>query len=145
MKTVMEVAVRLENRPGTLSEVVDLLGTNGINILGMTVRTEGKYGTLNVLTTDPARVLNILESSGYHAAGQEIIAAEVPSHPGGLNAILKPLKLAGVNVEYLYSSIGTHGSSDRSLIFLAVSDLAAAHAALEKEWIKLRGEELYMM
>ena len=143
MKTVQEISVKLENKPGKLAEVTDLLGANGINILGLTVRTEGPAGVLHFVATDPARVLNILESAGYSASTNDVLAAEVPSHPGGLNALLKPLKLAGVNVEYLYSCIGCHGAGDGSIMFLAVDNLDKAYEALSREWINLYGEELY--
>jgi hypothetical protein len=143
MKTVKEVAVKLENRPGALSELSELLAANGINILALTVRTEGPLGTLHFVVTDPARVVNILESAGYSPTVQEILAAEAPHHPGGLNALLKPLKLAGVNVGYLYSCIGSHGAGDETIILLGVDNLSAAHDALEREWIRLYGEELY--
>jgi hypothetical protein len=143
MKTVKEVAVKLENRPGALSEISELLASNGINILALTIRTEGSTGTLNFVATDPARAVNILESAGYSPIIQEILAVEAPHHPGGLNALLKPLKLAGVNVGYLYSCIGSHGAGDETIILLGVDKLQAAHDALEREWIRLYGEELY--
>jgi hypothetical protein len=143
MKTVQEISVKLENKPGKLSEVSDLLAASGINILGLTVTTKGATGSLNLVATDPDRVVNILESAGYSPSSHEILAAEVPHHPGGLNAILKPLKLAGVNVEYLYTCISCHGSGEESIILLAVDNLSAAYDALSKEWITLYGDELY--
>ncbi len=141
MKSVREIAVQLENKPGTLSAISELLGANGINILALTVRTEGAVGTMHFVAPEPAKVASILEAAGYAVTAKEIIAAEAPHHPGGLNAILKPLKRANVNVEYLYSVIGCQG--DRSIILLGVTDVAAADEALSKEWIHLYGEELY--
>lgn len=143
MKSVQEIAVKLENRPGALSEINEILGANGIGILALTVRAEGPTGILSFVSTDPARALNILESAGYSATVHEIIAAEAPHHPGGLNALLKPLKLAGVNVEHLYSRISFHGAGDKTIILLRVDNPAAAYDVLSKEWIKLYGEELY--
>jgi hypothetical protein len=141
MKTVQEITVKLENRPGSLSEISELLGANGISILALTF--EGSAGTLSLVSTDPARALNILESAGFSATVQEILAAEAPHHPGGLNALLKPLKLAGVNVEHLYSCISFHGAGDKTIILLSVDNPSVAYDALSKEWIKLYGEELY--
>jgi hypothetical protein len=143
MKAVKEIAVKLENKPGTLSQVSDLLGANGVNILGLTVRAQGKSGTLCFVCTDPARVVNILESSGYAPKEHDVLAVEVPHHPGGLNAILKALRLAGSNVEYLYTCIGCHGAGESSIVVLAVDNLKAAYDALAADWIKLYGEELY--
>lgn len=143
MKTVKEIAVAIENKPGRLSEVSDLLAANGVNILGLTVRTAGKSGAMNFICTDPARVVNILESAGYRPSQEDILAVEIPHHPGGLNAILKSLKLASINVEYLYTCMGCSGSGEGSIMLLAVDNLAAAHDVLAREWIKLYGEELY--
>ncbi|MEW6350456.1 MAG: ACT domain-containing protein [Thermodesulfobacteriota bacterium] len=143
MKTVKDFAVRLDNRPGALSELSDLLGSNGIEILALTVRTEGPTGTINFVSTDPVRAVAILEGAGYTVSTNEILAAECPQHPGGLAAILKPLKLEGVNVEYLYSCVGRHGAGDATVILLGIDNLQAAHDALTGEWIRLYGEELY--
>jgi len=142
MKTVQEISVKLENRPGTLSEVSELLGANTINILALTVRTEGKIGCMNFIASDPARAQSVLQSAGYETSAHDIIAAETPLHPGGLNAVLKPLKLAGINIEYLYSCIGSYGCVERTILLLGVADTAAAHDTLTSQWIKLLGEEL---
>ncbi len=143
MKTVKEIAVGVENRPGALSELTDLLGANGINILGLTMRAEGAKGFLNFIATDPTKVINILESAGYHPELVDILATEAPHHPGGLSTILKVLKKADVNIDYLYTSIDQHGLGDRTVILIGVDKLQEAHDALEKEWIRTFGEELY--
>lgn len=143
MKTLRELSISLENRPGALSEVSDLLGANGVNILGLTVRTETGSGYLNFVAPSPERVKNVLEAAGYNPTVRDIIAAEAPHHPGGLNALLKPLKRANVNVDYLYSCIGAVGAGEGSIVLLAVDDVPKATEALSKEWIRLYGEELF--
>lgn len=143
MKTVKEISIRLQNKPGALSNVSELLGANGINMMALTARNVGDEVTLSFVCNDPARSVGVLESAGYPATVQKVLAAETPHHPGGLIAILKPLKRAGINVEHLYACISFHGTGDSSIMVLAVSDIAAAHEALSKEWITLYGEELY--
>ena len=71
MKTVKEIAVKLENKPGVLSEISELLGANGINIIALTVRTEGPIGTLSFVATDPTRVSEYTRERGLcsHGAG----------------------------------------------------------------------------
>ncbi len=143
MNTVKEICINLTNTPGSLSNLTELMGANGINILALTVRTTGAEGDLSFVVSDPARAISVLQSAGFSPRDREIIAAEAPNHPGGLNAILRPLKRKGVNVDYLYSCIGCYGAGDRSIILLGVSDLMAAHEALSSEWIKMYGQELY--
>lgn len=143
MKVVQEISVKLENKPGTLSEVSELLSADGISILALSVTIGEDPGTLRFVATDPTRVVNILESSGYTVSVGEIIAAEIPKHPGGLNTVLKTLKLAGVNIEYLYSCVGSHGAGHSTVLMLGVDNPTSAHEALSREWIRLYGDELY--
>ncbi len=143
MNVVKEISVKLENRPGALSELNGLLSADGISIPALTVRPGTGEAMLSFLATDPERAANILESGGYAPSEREVLAVELPHHPGGLNAILKSLKQAGVNIEYLYSCLGPHGAGAGTVIVLAVDNTAAAHDALSGEWIRLYGEELY--
>lgn len=143
MKTVREIAVQVENAPGKLSAISELLGVNGIPILAVTIRTEGDSGAVHLVVPEPDRVVNILGGAGYSPSVQEIIAAEIPLHPGGLTALLKSLRLGGVNIEYLYSFIGSHSAGDSSILLLGVNDLTEAVDALSGEWIQLHGEELF--
>lgn len=145
MKTIKEINVRLEDRPGSLSDLSELLAANGIRILALTFRPEGAHGTLCFVPNDTVRAFNTLESGGYSIWEREIIAAEVPTHPGGLNAILKCLKLAHVNIEYIYSHLGGHGVGHRTILVLGVDNVPAAHDALAKEWIRLYGDEFYTL
>jgi hypothetical protein len=143
MKTVKEVAVKLDNKPGALSQVAELLGADGINITGLTMRTEGTTGTANVLTTDPARTEKILAGAGLSPVIQEVLAVEIPHHPGGFNTILKVLKSAGVNVEYFYACFGFYAKGERTILIMGVDDTAKASKALGAEWIQMYGEELH--
>jgi hypothetical protein len=143
MKTVKEITVTLENKPGALSEISELLGAGGIHILALTIKTVGAGGTLSLVASEPSRVVSILESAGHSPKVRDIIAAEAPHHPGGLNAILRPLKRKGINVDCFYACISCYGAGDSSIILLGVNDPAGAYDALSSEWIKMYGEELY--
>jgi hypothetical protein len=143
MKTVREIAVPVENTPGKLSAISELLWTNGIQVLAVTVRTDGESAAVRIVVPEPERVANILSGAGYLPSIQEIIAAEIPLHPGGLNALFKSLKLADVNVECLYSFIGGHSAGDSNILLLGVNDVTKAVGALSSDWIQLHGEELF--
>jgi hypothetical protein len=145
MKTVKEISIKLENKPGKLSALSDLLAAEGIVILALTVRPAGATGIVSFVVTDPLRVVNILEGAGYKATLTDIIAAEAPQHPGGFSAVLRALKAADVNIEYLYTCINSNFSGDRVILLLGVSDVSAAHDALSREWIPVYGEELYSL
>lgn len=142
MKTVKEVAIQITNKPGALSNIIELLGSNGIYALGLSISVSGNHGNLSLVTSDPTRTQNILESFGFSVSMNNRIVAEIPQQPGGLNAVIKPLKLAGVNLENMYYLQGVFATLSRPLLVLAVDDNEKAFQALSQDWIKLEGEEV---
>lgn len=142
MKTVKQVDLLLKNEPGTLSVVSDLLGANGINIIAFYVATEKDVGRLHFIANDPDKAINVLKTAGYAIEEQDVIACETPHHPGGLNAILKPLKAAGINVDYIYPCLGT---GDITVLVLGVGPIEKALQVMEDNWIRVLGDDLYHM
>ncbi len=142
MKTVKQIDLLLENKPGTLSAVSELLGSNGINIIAFYVVTEADKGMLHFIANDPDKAANVLKTAGYGLTVNEVLACETPHHPGGMNAILKPLKKAGINVDYIYPCIGT---GDITVLVLGTGPSGEAIKIMEENWIRVLGEELYRM
>ncbi len=143
MKLVKEVTVQIPNKPGALSNILEMLGSNAIYVLGFSLNVSSSdHGDLSLITSDPARTQNIFESSGFPTSVKDRLVATVPQHPGGVNAILKPLKGAGVNLENMYYLQGAYAVLKRSLLALAVDDNAKAYDALVKDWIEVKGEEV---
>jgi hypothetical protein len=142
MKTVKEIDLLLKNEPGQLSMVSEILGANGINIIAFYVSTTDKKGRLRFVSNDPEQAVNMLKTAGYEINEKEVIACETPHHPGGMNAILKPLKAAGINVDYIYPWIGT---GDVTVLIIGAEHLEETINILKENWIRVLGEELYGM
>jgi hypothetical protein len=134
MKTVKEIVLSIANAPGALWDIISLLYENGIHVVTLSVQSLGKKGAIHVITDDPLRASNVLKTAGHDGKARDVVVCEIPSHPGGLNAVLKPLKDAGVNVDYLYSAFSKgYGSA----LVLAVNDPEKACNALESAWIRI--------
>jgi len=140
MKTVKQIDLLLKNEPGTLSAVSDLLGANGINIIAFYVATQKDEGRLYFVSNDPEKAINILKTAGYGIEVRDVIACVTPHHPGGLNAVLKPLKEANINVDNIYPCIGT---GDITVLILGVGPIKDALMVMEDNWIRVLGDELY--
>jgi hypothetical protein len=141
MKTVREISVEIDNQPGTLAAVCELLTANGIAILGVSVHTNGDAGNVSLLVSDPDRTQQVLSAAGYAVGVDSVVAVQVPSHPGGFNTVLRVLKHAGINIDLLYTVMDSSMAPPASVLLLRVNDPSAAHEALEKEWISTLGEE----
>jgi len=142
--TIKQISIKIPNQPGQLAKISELMGEGGVNILALFVSTTtpGGEGLMRFVADNPDKASHILASQGIEAQTDEVIAAETPHHAGGLLAVLNPLKRAGVNVEYLYPCIQT---GEATILILGVSQKKEAVQALQKDWIRLYGQELYNM
>jgi hypothetical protein len=141
---VKQISISLENMPGKFLEVSECLGVEGINIRAISVADTSDISTVRFVPDDPAKTINVLRSRGYSVKETDVIAVEVPDHPGGLQAVLKPLKGANINVLYLYPYLG-RGESGQPIIILGVDKTEEAVKVLKKNWVHTFGKEIYAL
>jgi hypothetical protein len=141
---VKQISVSLENVPGKFLEVSEYLGAEGINIRAISVADTSDISTVRFVPDDPQKTINVLRSHGYSVKETDVIAVEVPDHPGGLQAVLKPLKGANINVLYLYPYLG-RGESGEPIIIVGVDRTEEAIKVLKKNWVHTFGEEIYAL
>ena len=139
---VKQISVSLENVPGKLSEVSDHLGANGINIIALSVADTADISAVRFVANDPEKAANVLRSHGYAIKISDVLAVETPNHPGGLNAVLRPLKGLSINVKYLYTCLGT---GEKTVLIVGVDKMDEAVQVLKKNWVLMYDEELYTM
>jgi hypothetical protein len=141
---VKQVSITLENVPGKLMDVSERLGIEGINIRAISVADTSDISTVRFVTDDPAKTVNVLRSQGYYVKEADVIAVEVPDHPGGLQAVLKPLKAANINVLYLYPYLG-RGESGQAIVIVGVDKTEEAEKVLKKNWVRTFDKEIYAL
>ena len=141
---VKQISVSLENMPGKFLDVSELLGAEGINIRAISVADTSDVSTVRFVSDDPDKTINVLRSHRYSIKETEVIAVEVPDHPGGLQAVLKPLKGADINVHYLYPYLG-RGESGQPIIIVGVDKTEKAIEVMKKNWVHTFGKEIYAL
>ncbi|MFA5055928.1 MAG: amino acid-binding protein [Dehalococcoidia bacterium] len=141
---VKQISITLDNVPGTFLGISECLGDEGINIRAISVADTSKSSTVRFVTDDPVKTANVLKSNGYKTHIDEVIAFEIPDHPGGMRAVLKPLKNAKINVHYFYPFLG-RGEDWQPIVILGVDKTEAALEILHKNWIHTFGEEIYSL
>lgn len=141
---VKQISISLGNTPGQFLAVSERLGTEGINIRAISVADTSDISTVRFVTDNPEKTANVLKSHGYSIKETDVLAVEVPDHPGGLRAVLKPLRDAGINVTYLYTYLG-RGESGQPVVILGVDKTQEAIAVLQKNWVKTFGKEIYTL
>ncbi len=141
---VKQISVSLDNVPGKFLDVSEYLGKEGINIRAISVADTSDISTVRFVTDDPVKTANVLRSNGYAVKETDVLAVEVPDHPGGLLAVLKPLKETDINVLYLYPYLG-RGESGQPIVILGVDRTEEAVEVLNKNWVHTFGKEIYAL
>jgi hypothetical protein len=144
MMYVKQISVSLENIPGMFLTVSEYLGAEGINIRAISVADTSDMSTVRFVSDNPEKSANVLKSHGYSVRETDVIAVEVPDHPGGLQAVLKPLKQSKINVLYFYTYLG-RGESGQPIVILGVDKTKEAMEVLGKNWVRTFGKEIYTL
>ena len=141
---VKQVSISLDNTPGKFLAVSEYLGNDGINIRAISVADTSDISTVRFVTDNPDKTINVLRSHGYSVKETDVLAVEVPDHPGGLKAVLKSLRDADINVTYLYPFLG-RGESGQPIVILGVDKTKEAMDVLQKNWVHMFGKEIYAL
>jgi len=139
--TVKEIVLVAQDRPGELSRIVGSLYENDIKVSAFWVGTDNKKATVRLITSDPHTAVSVLTGLGCKAKIVDVIAAQVPNHPGGLNTILQLLKSAGINILHIYPCLDTQDSA----LILEVDKTKEAVKVLEDNWITLYDDRIYAL
>lgn len=102
---MQDVAIALENRPGSLAEMGVALGRAGISIEGGGAWVVDGNGVAHFLFTDGAAAREALEAAGIRVlAVRDVLVQRLnQALPGQLGLLTRRMAEAGVNIEVLYS------------------------------------------
>jgi hypothetical protein len=125
-----DLAIVLENRPGALAEMGEVLGRVGVSIEGGGAFVYNGNGIAHFLFTDAAAARRALEAEGIRVLEERDVLVQRlnQAEPGQLGKITRRMAEAGVNIEVLYSD---HNHQ----LILVVDDLERGRAVSE-EWMR---------
>ncbi len=138
---ITQVSVAIPNMPGKLNEICEILEKEEINIKAIMASSVLTPVQVHLIVNNPDRAENVLKSNGFEVSTKEVIAVATPDHPGGLNAVLRPLRDSHINVETLYPFINLRG--DEAIVIMEVDKIKEAKEVLKKHWVKTYGPEIY--
>ncbi len=136
--TIKQIAVFMENKPGTMSKVTEALGNSGIDVRAASLADTQDFGILRMIVTDTEKAVKSLSDAGYVASVCDVFAAEVPDLPGAMTELMKKVASTGLNVEYMYAFVSPE--TKKAYIVLRIKDTENAEKALIDKGIKLIGE-----
>jgi len=124
MQITKQLAIFLENRPGTLARVCDALAEARINIYAITVSDTIDHSVIRLVVSDPRKALLLFEEHNTLVVEDEVLMVDGDNKPGSLARICDRLAAARVNIEYCYCA--TSPDAKKGLLILRTSDARKA-------------------
>lgn len=120
MQLTKQLALFLENTPGTLARMADALGKAKVNIYAISTSDTVDHSVVRLVVSDYRRALQIFEEHGTLVIEDDVLMLDGTNQPGSLSRIANQLAAAKINIEYCYCA--TAPNAKRGLMILRVSD-----------------------
>jgi hypothetical protein len=125
MPIAQQISVFLENQPGRLGTLCEVLADQGVNLQAIMVPSGTDYGIVHVIVDRHEDALQSLEERGYRTYTSRVLDVTLDDHPGALAELADRLAENQIDIKYAYSAIG-----DRARLILAVNDAERARELL---------------
>jgi len=134
-----QISVFLENTAGRLCEVTRTLAKAGINLRAINIADTAEWGILRLIVDKTDEAANVLDAAGFTIKLTTVAAVEIEDKPGSLDTLIEAIQKSGINIEYLYASLGSSVSKDsgKAVVVFKLKDHEKSSALLEKSGFKL--------
>ena len=129
-----QLTVFIENRSGRLSEVLSVLGQNGVNILSLSLADTAEFGLLRLIVDKAPLGKEKLTENGFSSLLSDVSIIQIAHKAGSLQELLDIIDDAGdVNIEYMY---GLSIESKDAYIVMKASDSVRIEQILSENNIR---------
>ena len=128
MQLAIQLALFLDNKPGTLARVCDALSAAKINIYAISTSDTVDHSVVRMVVSDPRKALLLFEEHGTLVVETDVLLIEGDNKPGSLAKICHKLAAAKINIEYAYCA--TPPDARKGLLILRVNNARKAMKVL---------------
>jgi hypothetical protein len=138
--TIDQISVFVENKPGCLADITELLAEADIDLRALSIAETADFGILRAIVSEPLIALEVLKNAGISAALTQVLAVELDDVPGSLAGVIRILADAKVSIEYAYAFISRKSGS--AYVVLRVEDIDLAASVFAKHGISTASPQL---
>lgn len=130
---IKQLSIFLENKSGRLTEVLQTLGEEKINITALTIADTSEYGILRLVVSEPEKALQVLKERQFSANLTDVLSIATPSEAGSFARALRLLSDEGISIEYMYAfSMGK-----KAAIVMRTENIPATIEVMQKHKVEL--------
>lgn len=119
-----ELTLRLQNSPGALARVCDLLAGESINISAMML---DPAGAMRVIVDNPTHAAGLLRERHYDVTERPVLFVQLGHRAGTFASVARMLAASGINLDYAYATVPDN--QQNAAIVVGVPDAMRAASA----------------
>ncbi len=100
---VKQLSVFVENKPGRLSAIINLLAEHNVNLSALSLADTSDFGVLRLIADKPDVAKAALREAGVVSKSSQVLAVAIDDTPGSLTKVLDLLNNMNISVEYMYA------------------------------------------
>ena len=128
---VQQLSVFLENKPGRLQKILQVLKSKKINILTLTIAEFTDFGIVRFILDKPAEAHEALKVEKITCTISEVLGIAIGDEPGDLSKLIDCIYNNGLNIEYMYAFTEKH--EGRPIMLMRFENIEEAKKLLLKE------------
>ena len=101
--TVHQLSVFIENKSGTLVQVLKSFKEAGIQLIALTIADTAEYGICRILCNNPSMAYDLLKKNGIAVSTCDVFALKLEDEPGAAADAIELFANEGINIVYMYS------------------------------------------
>ena len=129
MKTVKQLTLFLENKPGTLAAVCKALGKEKVSIHALSVSDAVDHSVVRMVVDHPTKALHLLGHHGVLVVERPVLMLYGKNKSGEMAQIAQKLARHKINIEYAYTA--TPPGADEGVMILRVDNRQKAARVLK--------------
>ncbi len=122
--TVKQLSIFIENQPGRLSALTELLHNHNIDIRALSIAEVEDYGILRIIVSDVYNASTVLKNADYVFNVTPVLAVPLKDEAGGLAEVAAILGANNINIEYMYAF--TARRKDKAYVVMRVKETEKA-------------------
>lgn len=126
---IKQISIFIENRPGRLAEVTEIIAKNNINIRALSIADTTNFGILRIIVDNPELVEEKLRENNITASITSVLSVAIEDRPGGLAEVLQLLSDHGIAIEYMYAFLAK--KDNEAYVIMRIEKDEAARRLLE--------------
>jgi len=111
-----QFVIRVNNKVGTLAEVMSIISSSGINVTAVCAYAIDNNGFIMFVTEDNKKAKKLLEEKKYDIREEEVVLVTIDNTPGALHAVTQRIADVGVDVTLVYGSVERKGKKSQVII-----------------------------